>query len=174
MPESAFMATIGLNKLIAMNEISDLTKRQQRTVNRLANEKKVSVDRITGLVNSIRRDFYETNPDATGVDWSYGTTTINGAVPPGRLLPLQNTVEVVDKIVGDQHISVMLGTRRAGTRVGIHVHESGGTTFVVGGKVASLILLKAFLILLILLALTIICLQIFRCQQPIFPISTCA
>ena len=134
MPESVVFATIGLNRLIGMTEISDLTKRQQRTVNRLANEKKASVDRITGLVNSIRRDFYEANPDATGLDWSYGTTTINGAVPPGRLLPLQNTVEVIDRIVGDQHISVMLGTRKAGTRVGIHVHESGGATFVVGGK----------------------------------------
>ncbi len=117
-----------------MPEISDLTKRQQRTVNRLANGKKASVDRITGLVNSIKRDFYEAHPDATGMEWSYGTTTINGETPPGRLLPLQNTDKVVDKIVGDQHISVTLGTRRANTRVGIHVHESGGTTFVVGGK----------------------------------------
>jgi quercetin dioxygenase-like cupin family protein len=43
-------------------------------------------------------------------------------------------VTVVDRTVEGQHISVMLGTREAGTRVGIHVHESGGTTFVVGGK----------------------------------------
>ena len=49
-------------------------------------------------------------------------------------MPLQNTVEVVDEIIGDQHISVMIGTRKAGTRVGIHVHESGGTTFVIRGK----------------------------------------
>jgi uncharacterized RmlC-like cupin family protein len=114
--------------------ISDLTKRQQQTVARLASEKKVSVDRITGLVNSIKRDFYETHPDATGMNWSDGTTTINGVVPPGRLQALQDPVTVVDRTVGGQHISVMLGTREAGTRVGIHVHESGGTTFVVGGK----------------------------------------
>jgi uncharacterized RmlC-like cupin family protein len=117
-----------------MGKISGLSSVNQRTVERLSREKKVSVDRITGLVNSIRTEFYDEHPDATGMDWSYGTTTINGSTPPGRLLPLQDTVEVVDKIVGGQHVSVMLGTRKAGTRVGIHVHESGGTTFVVGGK----------------------------------------
>lgn len=42
--------------------------------------------------------------------------------------------EVFNEDVGDQHISVMIGTRKAGTRVGIHVHESGGTTFVLSGK----------------------------------------
>ena len=120
--------------LLAMPAISDLTRRQQRTVARLAKQKPVSIDRITGLVDAIEQDFYEANPDATGMDWSYGTTKINGKAPAGRPLLLQNTVEVVDEIVGDKHISVMLGTRKAGTRSGIHVHESGGTTFVVGGN----------------------------------------
>jgi hypothetical protein len=114
--------------------ISDLTPRQQRTVSRLAKGKDVAVDRITGLVDSIKRDFYEENPDATGIDWKFGTTTINGEVPPGRLLPLQNESVVVDEIVGETKVNVFIGTRKAGTRVGIHVHESGGTTFVIGGK----------------------------------------
>ena len=117
-----------------MGQISELSAINQRTVKRLSEDKNVSVDRITGLVNTIKNEFYREHPDATGDDWSYGTTTINGSVPPGRLLPLQNVEEVVDKIVGGQHVSVMIGTRKAGTRVGIHVHESGGTTFVIGGK----------------------------------------
>ncbi len=114
--------------------ISDLTLRQQRTVTRLVKGKDVSVDRITGLVDSIKRDFYEENPDATGIDWQFGTSTINGSVPPGRPFPIQNEKTLVDEITGNQRIRVFLGTRKGGTRAGIHVHESGGTTFVVGGK----------------------------------------
>ncbi len=41
---------------------------------------------------------------------------------------------ITDEITGDQQVRVFLGTRKAGTRAGIHVHESGGLTFVVGGK----------------------------------------
>lgn len=117
-----------------MGQISQLSKVDQRTVKRLSKNKEVSTDRITGLVDKIRDDFYSTHPDATGDDWSYGTTTINGSVPPGRLLPLQDSQTVVDEIIGDQHILVEIGTRKAGTRVGIHVHESGGTTFVLSGE----------------------------------------
>ncbi len=51
----------------------------------------------------------------------------------GKLLPLQDQTRVIDEIVGDNRLIVNLGTRKAGTRVGIHVHESGGLTFVVSG-----------------------------------------
>lgn len=119
---------------IDVSQISKLSKFNQRTVKRLSKDKKVSPDRVTGLINTIKNDFYSANPDALGDDWSYGTTTINGSVPPGRLLPLKNVERVVDEIVGDQHVSVNIGTRKAGTRVGIHVNEYGGTTFVIGGK----------------------------------------
>jgi quercetin dioxygenase-like cupin family protein len=113
---------------------SDLTLRQQRTVTRLAKGKNVAVDRITGLIESIKQDFYEANPDATGIDWQFGTTTINGEAPLGRLLSLQNVDMVADEVTSDAQVIVELGTRKAGTRVGIHVHEYGGATFVIGGK----------------------------------------
>lgn len=117
-----------------MSLISDLTRREQRTVARLVKGKDVAVDRITGLFESIKQDFYEENPDATGIDWKLGTATINGSVPPGRPFPVQSEKELVDEITGDQQVRVFLGTRKGGTRAGIHVHESGGVTFVVGGK----------------------------------------
>ena len=117
-----------------MDQITDLSKQNQKTVERLARGKAVGIDRITGLVDTIKADFYAENPDVKPLEWSYGTTTINGSTPPGKLLQLQNSKTVVDEIVGDLHYLVTIGTREAGTRVGIHVHESGGTTFLVGGK----------------------------------------
>ncbi len=117
-----------------MPEISDLSAVHQRTVRRLSRNKPVSVDRITGLVDRAKGDFFKEHPDVTAVDWSYDTTTINGSTLPGQLLPLENTVKVVDEIVGDQHISVLIGRRKAGTRVGIHVNEGEGAIFFVGGK----------------------------------------
>ena len=51
----------------------------------------------------------------------------------GRPLPLQDETRVIDEVIGENRLIVSLGTRKAGTRVGIHVHEAGGLTFVVGG-----------------------------------------
>ena len=62
--------------------ISDLTRREQRTVARLVKDKDVAVDRITGLFESIKEDFYKENPNATGIDWKPGTATVNGSAPP--------------------------------------------------------------------------------------------
>ena len=117
-----------------MPEISDLSVAQQRAVRRLSRNKPVSVDRLTGLVDTAKSEFFEEHPGATAVDWSYGTSTINGSTLPGQLLPLQNTVKVMDEIIGDRHISVLTGVRKAGTRVGIHVNEGEGAIFFVGGK----------------------------------------
>ena len=117
-----------------MDQISDLSKQNQRTVQRLSRGKEVSVDRITGLIETIKSEFYAEHPDATGMDWHYNTTVVNGSTPPGGLIPTQDNQTVVDKIVGGQHYLVLISTRLAGTRAGIHVHESGGTTFLIGGK----------------------------------------
>ena len=117
-----------------MDQISGLSQQNQRTVQRLSRGKEVSVDRLTGLIDTIKSEFYAEHPNATGVDWHYDTTTINGSTPPGRLITTQNNQTVVDKIVAGQHYLVSIGTRLAGTRAGIHVHQSGGTTFLIGGK----------------------------------------
>ena len=125
-----------------MPKISDLSREDRATINVLRSFKNqtLSGDKITGmidsLVNGIRQDFFGAHPEAiNGESWDYETTTINGRTPPGKLLPLQGAHEVVDEITGEHHYRVSIGTRVAGTRVGIHVHEEGGTTFVIGGKV---------------------------------------
>ena len=53
---------------------------------------------------------------------------------PGSLLPLQDDRPIINEIIDGQKLVVNLGVRKAGTRVGIHVHEAGGATFVVGGE----------------------------------------
>ena len=116
-----------------MSLIHNLSKSQQKVVNQLSKFRPVSYDRITGLVDDIKNTWLSDNPDYQPFDWHYDTKQINSERVPGELLPLQFSHEVVNQIVDNQHIRVSLGVREAGTRVGIHVHESGGTTFVVSG-----------------------------------------
>lgn len=118
-----------------MGELADLRRRDQITVRRLADGKPVSVDRITGLFHNVRDQYFAEHPRSTGVAWSFGTTTVNGRIPPGDPdLPLRDVVTVMDEVVGYQQILVQKGTREAGARASIHVHQYGATTFVIGGR----------------------------------------
>lgn len=111
----------------------DLNDQQRKIISRLRRQKQVSYDQITGLFQDIQSDWHKANPNANGIDWNNGTTTINNQDVPGKLLPLQFSTTVVDAITGEHQVHVSLGVREAGTRVGIHVHESGGMTFVLDG-----------------------------------------
>ena len=63
-------------------------------------------------------------------------TTLNGERPPGRLARLVDTTIMLDTVdVHGQRIVVEKGVRKAGTRVGIHVHQYGGHTRVVSGEI---------------------------------------
>ncbi|AMO63094.1 Cupin domain [Mycolicibacterium phlei] len=65
-----------------------------------------------------------------------GVTTINGQQLPGVLAPLVNPSTMLDTIGADgQRVVVTQGTRKAGTRAPIHVHEYGGVTCVLTGTV---------------------------------------
>ena len=67
-------------------------------------------------------------------------TTINGEVPPGILLPLQDVIVLIDTIQDDgNRLVVTKGTRLAGTRVGIHVHKYGGHTCVMSGEITDFV-----------------------------------
>ncbi len=67
-------------------------------------------------------------------------TTINGEIPPGSLLPLQNTTTMLDTIDSEgKRLVVKKGIRKAGTRVGIHVHKYGGHTCVLSGEITDFI-----------------------------------
>lgn len=67
-------------------------------------------------------------------------TTINGEVPPGELLPLQDVVSEIDIIdAHGNHLVVTRGTREPGTRVGIHIHQYGGYTCVLSGVITDFV-----------------------------------
>jgi len=116
-----------------MSLIQNLSKDQQLVINQLSKFRQVSYDRVTGLVESIKADWLEANPDYHPLDWHYDTNEVNSQRLPGQLLPLQFSHTVIDQIYDNRHIRVSVGVREADTRVGIHVHESGGTTFVIDG-----------------------------------------
>ncbi len=63
-------------------------------------------------------------------------TTINGQKPPGQVARLVGATTMLDTVdVNGQRIVVEKGVRKAGTRVGIHVHEYGGHTCVLSGEI---------------------------------------
>ena len=76
--------------------------------------------------------------------WTYPITTINGTVPEGKLQPLANTSTMLDTKQSDGlRLLVTKGTRLAGTRVAIHVHEYGGHTCVLSGEITDFVEGKA-------------------------------
>ena len=90
---------------------------------------------VVKMYNSIEQDFYSENQKfINGNSWKKPTKQINGNKLTGELLPLQNSSKVIDEVVGSETLHVSIGKRKAGTRVGIHVHELGGLTFVMKGK----------------------------------------
>lgn len=79
---------------------------------------------------------------STTVAFSTATniTKINGSVPPGEPLPLQNVKTLIDTIDAFGHrLVVTEGTRKAGTRVAIHVHKYGGHTCVLSGEITDFV-----------------------------------
>ena len=67
-------------------------------------------------------------------------TTINGKPLPGVVSGLVDTSIMLDTIdASGQHLIVSKGTRKAGTRVGIHIHKYGGHTCVMSGEITDFI-----------------------------------
>lgn len=67
-------------------------------------------------------------------------TTINGSVPTGELLPLQNLETMLDTIdANGLRLVIIKGIRKAGTRVGIHIHKYGGHTCVISGEITDFV-----------------------------------
>ncbi|MFN6979592.1 MAG: cupin domain-containing protein [Gemmobacter sp.] len=67
-------------------------------------------------------------------------STVNGIVPPGTVMPLQGVSTMLDTITADgRRLVITMGTRKAGTRVGIHVHEYGGHTCVIAGTITDFV-----------------------------------
>jgi quercetin dioxygenase-like cupin family protein len=74
------------------------------------------------------------------ITWTYPITKINGETPPGKLQPLINTETMLDTTQSDgNRLLVTKGTRVAGTRVAIHVHQYGGHTCVLKGTITDFV-----------------------------------
>jgi quercetin dioxygenase-like cupin family protein len=77
---------------------------------------------------------------ALGADVPKNVNTINGTVPPGEVAGLVDVTTMLDTIDGNgNQIVVTKGTRKAGTRVKIHIHEHGGHTCVLTGEITDFI-----------------------------------
>ena len=90
----------------------------------------------------IYADFYEDSDlGLEGLEWSKPTRRLCGKKPKGRLGGMETVsngmvdATVVDRMTGQKkRIIANLGDRKAGTRVGIHVCENSGLTYVLKGK----------------------------------------
>lgn len=75
-----------------------------------------------------------------GLTWKAPLTKINGKSPKGEVLPLEDTVKMLDVIdANGLRLLVTKGVRKAGTRVGIHVHKYGGHTCVLSGEITDFV-----------------------------------
>lgn len=117
-----------------MGSINQLPSQFQNLISNLVDNKEINAASFVELYEFTKDEFFRNNPEFITSNWNWGTTQINNKSVDGELLPLQNSKTLIDEIINGNRLMVNLGTRKAGTRVGIHVHQSGGTTFVVGGE----------------------------------------
>ena len=69
-----------------------------------------------------------------------GFTKINGSVPPAEYLPTQNPIILLNTInANGDRVLMVKATRKAGTRVGIHVHKYGGYTIILSGTMTDFV-----------------------------------
>ena len=65
---------------------------------------------------------------------SQGFTQINGSTPPGTLALTQNGKVLLDIVNAQgQRVLMIKSIRKAGTRIGIHIHRYGGYTLILKG-----------------------------------------
>lgn len=69
-----------------------------------------------------------------------GFTEINGESLPGELLPTQDGKVLLDIVNAyGQRVYIVKAIRKAGTRVGIHVHRYGGYTLILSGEMTDFV-----------------------------------
>ena len=117
-----------------MASINNLNKNFQDLIADILAGEDVNPQQIIELYKFTESQFFEENPGFITSNWNWDTNTLNGNEVPGSLLPLQDDRPIINEIIDGQKLVVNLGVRKAGTRVGIHVHEAGGLTFVAGGE----------------------------------------
>lgn len=125
-----------------MAQIENLPNKYQKLVQNLFRGKAAKPQKIINMHRYISEDFYEDSAiERGGFKWQKPTRKINGKKPEGNLNVMENISDGMidwtgrDRVTGEKvHILANLGYRKAGTRVGIHVHEGSGITFVLKGK----------------------------------------
>lgn len=125
-----------------MNKTKDLPHKYQQLIKDLHKGNAIKPQKIINMHRHIADAFYSKNDIATtGFQWHKPTRKINGTKPKGKLQTMENVSSQMvnwkgrDRLTGEKtHIVANLGYRKAGTRVGIHVHEDSGITFVLKGK----------------------------------------
>ena len=71
---------------------------------------------------------------------SSNVKTINGQGLPGQMATLTNEHVMFDGIIADgRRMTIVRAVRKAGTRVGIHIHKWGGTTCVLEGAMTDFV-----------------------------------
>ncbi|MDB4677032.1 hypothetical protein OAE59_00140 [Synechococcus sp. AH-551-B05] len=117
-----------------MASIINLKQEFQDLIADMLAGKAVNPQQILELYKFSESQFFEKNPGFITSNWNWDTNTLNGNEVQGSLLPLQDNRSIINEIIDGQRLVANLGVRKAGTRVGVHVHEAGGATFVVGGE----------------------------------------
>jgi quercetin dioxygenase-like cupin family protein len=85
-------------------------------------------------------DAQDPGSSPTPWDTALDVTTINGDPLPAKMLPLQDVTTMLDTVVsGGNRQTVTQSTRKAGTRVAIHMHKYGGTTCVRSGEITDFV-----------------------------------
>ena len=117
-----------------MSRINKLSQEFQNNIDNILLGNPIDPLVLLELYNYVQNQFFETNPGFITSNWNWNTSTVNGKEVDGNLLPLIGPSIIVDQVIDGKRLVANLGTRKAGTRVGVHVHESGGATFVIAGK----------------------------------------
>ena len=77
---------------------------------------------------------------AVSAEVNQAITTINGKLLPGLVADEVDTSIMLDTIDADgNQLIIRKGTRKAGTRIGIHIHKYGGHTCVLTGEITDFI-----------------------------------
>jgi hypothetical protein len=67
-------------------------------------------------------------------EWTYPLSTINGSEPPARAQRYAEGTDILLNVKnGGKVYRIEKGNRAAGTRSGVHIHDSGGITWILDG-----------------------------------------
>ena len=125
------------DKILNMSKISKFSyeKETKKLSITLHLSFKITVDTLFSITMSLpSNDTKNSCSLSTLSEITNGFTEINGQTPPGELATLVDSNRMIStKNVNGDCVLMVKSTRKAGTRVGIHVHKYGGYTLILKG-----------------------------------------